>query len=315
MGTELDAKAVDWLLKSDEPGIRLQARRDVLGEPAHDDAAQVLEGPRIKALLAGQQPDGGFGVHPYTKWIGGHWRLVSLVELGLPAGEPRALSAYETVLAWLLSKRHRDNVPCIDGRYRRCASQEGNALAVGVRLGLADDARVQLLAQSLIDWQWPDGGWNCDRRPPARHSSFNETVTPLWGLAEYAGATGDAGAAEAARRTCELLLEHRVMCSHRTGELGNPLWLDMRYPPYWRYDFLQGLLMLSRAGALPDSRAADALVLLRERQQHDGRWHLSGRPMWSAGGRSGREIVDWGRSGPSEMLTLNALRVLPAAGQ
>ena len=26
------------------------------------------------------------------------------------------------------------------------------------------------------------------------------------------------------------------------------------------------------------------------------------------------EVVDWGRSGPNEMLTLNALRVLKAAG-
>jgi hypothetical protein len=27
------------------------------------------------------------------------------------------------------------------------------------------------------------------------------------------------------------------------------------------------------------------------------------------------EVVDWGRSGPNEMLTLNALRVLKAAGR
>jgi hypothetical protein len=44
------------------------------------------------------------------------------------------------------------------------------------RLGLVDDSRVQYLAESLIDWQWPDGGWNCDKRPSANHSSFYESL-------------------------------------------------------------------------------------------------------------------------------------------
>ena len=56
----------------------MQARRDLLGEDASDDAARVLEGPIVRRLLDGQQPDGGFGVNVYNKWHGGHWRLVSL---------------------------------------------------------------------------------------------------------------------------------------------------------------------------------------------------------------------------------------------
>jgi len=44
-------------------------------------------------------------------------------------------------------------VKAIDGLVRRCASQEGNALAVCCRLGLADDPRVRLLAESLVEWQ------------------------------------------------------------------------------------------------------------------------------------------------------------------
>jgi hypothetical protein len=313
-----DRAAIDWLLASDEPGIRLQARRDLLddGDSAatRADAAHALDGPMVRALLADQQADGGFGNHPYQKWRGAHWRLVSLVELGVPAGEPRALAAYETVLGWLLGEHHRRNVPVLDGRARRCASQEGNALAVGVRLGLAADPRVRVLAESLVGWQWPDGGWNCDKRAPASHSSFNETITPLGGLAEYARATGDRAARAAVDRTCELLLDHHVFLSHRTGKVGNPKWLDVRYPPYWRYDLVQGLLMLSRAGALPDPRADQALDLLRERQGSDGRWSLIGRPMW-AGGKVYPEAVQWERRGPSLMVTLNALRVLRAAGR
>jgi len=57
--------AVTWLLNCDEPAIRPMTRRDVLGEQADEDAGQVLAGAKVTALLSGQQPDGGFGVHPY----------------------------------------------------------------------------------------------------------------------------------------------------------------------------------------------------------------------------------------------------------
>ena len=202
LGDDPAPAALAWLLGSDEPAVRHLTRRDLLGdrdgEAAAADAAQVLEGPKVRALLAGQQPDGGFGVGPYSKWGGAHWRLVSLVELAAPAGEPRLLAAASTVLDWLTGPSHRRSVKVIDGLTRRCASQEGNALAVACRLGMAEDPRAELLAQSLVDWQWPDGGWNCDPRASGRRSSFHESLPPAWGLHEYWLATGATWAREAA---------------------------------------------------------------------------------------------------------------------
>ncbi len=182
---------VDWLLESDEPGIVLQVKRDLLGDQSPPETTRVLDGPLVRGLLAGQHADGGFGINVYAKWGGAHWRLVSLVELGVPAGEPRCIAAAETVLAWLTGKSHRAAVKAIDGLVRRCASQEGNALAVCSRLGLAGDPRVRLLAESLVEWQWPDGGWNCDKHATGRRSSFNESLAPMWGLHEYWAATGE----------------------------------------------------------------------------------------------------------------------------
>jgi hypothetical protein len=150
-GDDPTTAALAWLCSSDEPAIRYLTRRDVLGDrdgaAAAADAAQLLEGPKTRALLAGQQPDGGFGVHPYRKWTGAHWRLVSLVELAAPAGEPRLQAAASTVLDWLTGPSHRQRVQVIDGLTRRCASQEGNALAVACRLGMAGDPRAELLAR------------------------------------------------------------------------------------------------------------------------------------------------------------------------
>ncbi len=204
----------------------------------------------------------------------------------------------------------------MDGRTRRCASQEGNALAVCSRLGLANDPRVQSLAQSLIAWQWPDGGWNCDKRPEASHSSFYESLSPMWGLIEYHRATGDAQALEAARRTAELMLDHRLFRSHRTGEVILPAWLKLHYPLYWHLDFLQQLLVLSRLGRLTDPRLDEALDLLEKRRLADGCWR-PGEYYWKriGGKQLYSEAVDWGRGGPNVMITLNALRVLKAAGR
>ena len=307
-----DDPAIAWLLASPEPAIRYLTRRDLLGEAAPADAAGILDGRLVRGLLAGQQPDGGFGVHAYSKWRGAHWRLVSLIELGVPAGEPRSVRAAETVLDWLTGPSHRRNVPVIEGRARRCGSQEGNALAVVSRLGMAGDSRARLLASSLIGWQWPDGGWNCDRRPEAHRSSFHETLPPIWGLHEYAVATGDAAAAEAARRGAELLLDHRLFRGLATGEPIHRDWLTCHWPPFWHYDVHQALVVLARLGLAGDSRADDAIDLLHSRRRADGRWHAS--PAWwkpPGSGDRAIEAVDWGADEAGDrMVTLRALTVL-----
>jgi hypothetical protein len=311
----IDSSVISWLLESREPAIRRLARRQLLDDPSPQDDAQRLEGRIVRTLLEGQRADGGFGVGPYTKWTGAHWRLVSLVELGIPPGEPRAVAAAETVLAWLTGASHRRNVPVIEGLARRCGSQEGNALAATSRLGMTDDERVRLLATSLIEWQWPDGGWNCDRRPGAHRSSFHETLPPIWGLHEYASATGDADAAAAARRGAELLLEHRLFRQLANGEPIEREWLTPHWPPYWHYDVLQALVVLARMGLAGDPRAADAIEEVRGRQRH-GRWHASMRWWKPPPSTRAAEAVDWRIDDSGDrMVTLRALTVLRTAGK
>jgi hypothetical protein len=91
--------------------------------------------------------------------------------------------------------------------------------------------------------------------------------------------------------------------------------VTLHYPPFWHYDAFQALFVLSRMGLARDPRARDAVDLLEERRLPDGRWRAGGR-WWKPPGSKGAnvEVVDWG-SGPSELLTLNALRILAAAGR
>ena len=69
---------------------------------------------------------------------------------------------------------------------------------------------------------------------------------------------------------------------------------------------------MGRAG---DPRASDALDELERRRLPDGRRQPGGRWWKPPGSTVTPEVVDWGRSGPNQMITLNAPRVLKAAGR
>ena len=317
---------ISWLLASSHATVRYLTLTCLLDLSEQDSEVQaarseIISDPWVQALFSGQGADGAFyrpdgsSIHPYTKWMGAHWRLVSLVELGIPAGEPRAVAALEAELDWLTGKEHRSRIPVIDGRTRRCTSQEGNAVAVCCRLGMAGDARVKFLVESLVSWQWPDGGWNCDKRPEASHSSFHESLIPLWGLIEYQKVKCSPEVMDTIKRAAEFFLRHHLFRSERSGGVIHPEMLELHYPPYWHYDILQALLVFSRLGPLKDERLDEVLDILQARRRPDGTWRASRHYWHPPGGSLYQDPVDWGRRGPNAMLTLNALRVLISAGR
>jgi hypothetical protein len=309
------ALAVEWLLSAQEPAVRSLTRRDLLGQDSARDRADISKGAWVSALLDGQREDGGFGGDPYRKWTGTHWRLVSLAELDVPPGDSRVAAATEHILDWITSQlRYRPRV--VEGLARSHASIHGNALGACTRLGLAGDERTERLAEAVISWQWPDGGWNCDNQADGHRSSFHESLRTAWGLNEYAVATGHRGAREAADRAVELFLAHRIFRRAGTGEAINARWLSMPYPSYWHYDLLSAMLLVARVGRCTDPRAADALDVLENKRRADGRWNASAQWWRPAGSRIAPEVLDWGEAGkPNLLVTLNALRVLSAAGR
>lgn len=319
-----DEAALAWLLASDEPGIRYRTRTELLDQDPNDRelvalAHRIAEGPKCHALLQFQD------VPPYKKWSGAHWRLVSLVELGLKEGHPSADRTCDVILDAWASDRWLQRPHVVAGLVRAHASVFGNALAVACRLGVASDARAARLASSLCDWQWPDGGWNCDPRA-TRRSSFHESLATAWGLIEYHRATGEPRAEEAAKGAGELFLAHRLFRNTSTGDVIHPSFVKFHWPPYWHYDVLQALRVLSViGGALRDERATDAFELLDTKRLSTGRWRPGGRwwrPPGSGNAAPGADesdggpdpgdghavdVVDW-MTTADEMITFNALR-------
>jgi hypothetical protein len=282
------------------------------------DRAQIPLGPIVSTLLDLPDPS----VSPYRKWSGVHWRLVSLADFALPtdAADVRATlgAAIDRELSWIANPRHLEAVPKIDGLYRADASMEGNAVYAASRFGHAQDQRTRRLVANLLDWQWPDGGWNCDRRSSGYRSSFHESWATAIGLAAFHDATGDAEVLSTARSTAGLLLDHRLFRTLDGRRRIHSSMAALHWPAYWHYDVLAGLRVLLAVNPrlLADPRAADGLDLLESKALADGRFATT-HAWWQAGRRvtSPTDVIDWGRGRPSEVLTLHAISVLKSAAR
>lgn len=313
---------ISLLLESDEPSIRLKIRQHILGIlSASPEILQLREeirnSPRVRQLLSQRDQEGVIAGSAYTKWTGSHWVLVALADLAYPPGDLSLVPLREQVLDWLFSKKHLDSVRSLEGRVRRCASQEGNALYALLSLGLADE-RCDALAMRLLSYQWPDGGWNCDRRPQADTSSFMESLIPLRALILYTRLTGNADSQVAAARTAEVFLSRRMFRRRQDGALMDPHFLKLHYPCYWHYDILFGLSVMVEAGFIHDPRCQEALDLLEAKRLPDGGFPAEERYYTTRQAPSGVSIVDWGGTSQRRMnpfVTTEALVVLKAAGR
>jgi hypothetical protein len=320
---EMKKNIIDKLFNSNEPSVRYKILVNVLGEKPGSFKVKKLQeeiksSPRVKLLLSEREKNGEIPHHPYRKWYGAHWVLATLADIGYPAGDKTLFPLRAQVLAWLFSEEHQKYIKMINGRTRRCASQESNALYSLLTLGLADK-RTEELANRLIKWQWPDGGWNCDRNPKASKSSFWESLIPLRALSLHARLTGSKKSKAAAKRASEIFLKRHLFKRQKDGRVMNPDFLKLHYPCYWRYDILFGLKVMAEAGFIKDKRCDDALDILESKRLPNGGfpaeakfYRISNKPC------SGCSRVSWGgtsKSRMNELVTADALFVLKKAGR
>ncbi len=307
-----DGKVVRWLLDGD-PAIRWQALRDVVGAT---DAAVEREqcrvaregwGARLLAKMgdgglwsAGRSTDGGL----YSpKWVSTTYTLLLLRDLGLPRRNRRVRKACRTMLDEGLRKDGGVNYGSWGNRGETCIT--GMVLSILSWFEL-DDERLDVIADHLLEQQMKDGGWNCRRFQGATHSSVHTTISALEGLHLYEKHRGRKMRAVRAAQLSgrEFLLAHRMFRSHRTGEIINPVFLRMAFPPRWHYDVLRGLDYFRAVRAPRDERLAEAIELIRGKRDEDGRWPLE----HEFRGKTWFRLESLGK--PSRWNTLRALRVL-----
>jgi hypothetical protein len=331
---------ISALLRSTEPSVRWKTRVHVLGENPRSRTMRALReevriSARVHALLSRRTQLGRVGTarQVYYKWQGLHWVLAGLADLGYPAGDAGLFPIRDRVVDFWTGPSYfhefavntkaeayrQRGVPVMEGRHRRCASQQGNALRSVMILGIADE-RADSLVERLLHWQWPDGGWNCDREPSAHISSFNETWLPMLGLAAYARENKRRGVAKAVDSAAENFLARRLFKRKSAGSVMQPDFVALHYPHYWHYDVLAGLTAMVEVGKIRDRRCTDALDLLEEKRLPDGGWAPDRRyyKVSPKAMQSNADYVDWGgtsRSRMNEWVTVEALTALQAAGR
>ena len=298
-----DAPVLAWLLDTD-PAIRWQVMRDLTDTPPETIAAErsrvATEGWGAQ-LLDLQQPDGtwGDGV-AVPHWWSNLYTLVFLRDLGADPSSPRVRQAIDLVRSHVTWGPEWGDAPFFEGEVEPCIN--GRVVALGAYFGERSDA----LALRLLGEQLADGGWNCEAERGSVRSSFHTTICVLEGLLAFEQAFGASPPiTDARRRGQAYLLDRRLLHRLSSGEIINPAWSQLAFPPLWRFDVLRALDYLRAAGALPDARADEAVAIVRERRQADGRWPLDVHHKDTLYPEMAGDVGE-----PNRWITLQALRVL-----
>ncbi|MHB8220399.1 MAG: hypothetical protein ACYDHU_08790 [Acidimicrobiales bacterium] len=312
VGVHAQQNPMGWLLDSD-PALRWQALRDLTDASAAEVAAERARvategwGSRLLALRGadGQWARGACFPHDFRgdfsqgqPWTSTYPTLLLLREFGIdPAAEPvrRVIDLVAENCRW----EHAGQA-FFDGEVEPCIN--GRTVALGAYFGV----RVDGIVARLLGEQLADGGWNCEAENGSVRSSFHTTMCVLDGLLAYEQATGGTAESVAARRRGEeYLLKRRLFRRLTTGEVVDPDWLRFSFPTQWHYDVLRGLDHFRAVGGVPDPRLAEAISLVGDKRQADGRWLLENTHRGSV-----HFAMDAGDGRPSRWNTLRALRVL-----
>ena len=292
---------LDWLLDSD-PAIRWQAMRDLTDaspEAVAAERARIAHEGLGAEILASQGADGAWHRSDAPDWL----PTLFTFQLLRATGVDRADAAVDAAVARLEAGFRWDESfgrkPFFEGEVEPCIN--GGALALGAYFGRPRES----LARRLLGEQLDDGGWNCEA-PKSVRSSYHTTICVLEGLLEYERAAGSTPEIAAARRRGEEYLLARDLFRRRsTGEVANPAFLTLAFPPRYHYDVLRALDYFRAAGVRSDARMADAVQVVESRRQTDGRWLLD---------RAANEALAFpfmeSVGEPSRWNTLRALRVL-----
>ena len=313
---------INQLRKSVEPSIRYSIKLFIDNEDPTTRIMQNLQNeirdsPRVNALISEVE-----GI--YNKWQGAHWVLSLLAEIHYPPNDDSLHELRDQVYKWLFSPRYLKSIKTISGKVRRCASQEGNAIYYSYKLGIQNDQTEQLVNR-LLEFQWEDGGWNCDKNPKAINSSYHESLIPLRAFIIYLkeeknnlSNSRTTKLQTSISRVAELFLKRDLYISSSTGEPIHPNFALLHFPYYWRYNILIALKVLNEGGLIKDPRCERALDLIESKELATGGFSAEKRYYYGAKAASGKSAVNWGRirkKKMSEWVTTEVFYILNASGR
>ena len=325
--------SLSWLLEPDSPGVRYLAMRELLDMDQDDPEFQAAraeahtDGP-IAAILD-EMEERGYWVRPgpgyNPKYRSSVWSLILLAQLGASVEQDdRIAQACEYMLANGLTDR---------GQFTSSGSPSGTADCLQGNMSWAltelgvDVFRLEKAFEWMARTVTGEGlASKSDRQAEVRYYASqcgptfacgsNNTLPCAWGGVKVMLAFSTLPA-EHHTPLIERAIEHGIdflfnvdpaEADYPTGWTDKPSrnWWKFGYPVFYVTDLLQTVEALVRLGYGDDPRLANAMEVVRDKQDHQGRWSLDYNYI-------GKTWLDFGeKKQPNKWVTLRALRVLKA---
>jgi hypothetical protein len=332
---QLKGDPINWLLESENPGVRYLAIRDLLDKPADDSEliagrrAAHTQGP-IHSILESMQPEGywaekGPGYNP--KYRSTVWSISLLGQLGALASlDERIRRACDYLLEHNLTPGGQFSVNGTPSGTIDCL--QGNLCWALLEMGY-DDSRLDTAFEWMARTVTGEGLASKDEKN-AEHRYYaakcgpqfacgaNYNLPCAWGAAKVMMAFGrlpETRRTELIHNAIQqgvdfLLSTDPVKADWPSGGAEKPStnWWKFGFPVFYITDILQVVEALVELNYGNDPRLTNALDFIRQKQDEQGRWTLEYD-------YTGKTWVDFGKKKePNKWVTLRALRVLKRVG-
>lgn len=328
---QFNGDTLSWLLESDEPGVSYLAMRDLLTLSADNSeliAVQKLahtKGP-ISSILdemdeAGYWVSAGPGYNP--KYRSTVWAVIMLAQLGASITlDERIERACRHLFENALTENGQFSVSGTPSSTADCL--QGNLCAAMLDLGF-NDPRLEKAFEWMARSVTGEGVAPMkDKKAPLRYYSgkcgpdfacgANNKLPCAWGAVKVMLAFGKLHREKytpliekAVERGVDFLLGvDPADAAYPTGWSDKPSgnWWKFGFPVFYVTDMLQNIEALVRLGYRYDPRLRNALNVIREKQDENGRWMLE-YPY------TGKTWVEFGnKKEPNKWVTMRSAWVL-----
>jgi hypothetical protein len=329
MSENLTGNVIKWLLEPEDIGIRYLAMRDLIKTDAKElesvNKQAHREGPI--AIVLDKMNKEGYWVQPgagyYPKYTGTVWSIILLAQMGASIGTDKRI---ETACSYIL-----DHTLAKGGLFTMNGSPsatldclQGNLCTSLLDLGCKDprlDKAFEWMARSVTG---EDVAPMTDKSAPVRYYAWkcgpnfacgaNNKLSCAWGAVKVMLAFSKLPSQKRTKLTDDAITAgvkfffstDPVKADYPSGYSPKPSsnWWKFGFPVFYVADILHIAEALVGLGYGKDPRLSNAIKLIREKQDKQGRWLLEYDYI-------GKTWVDFGpKKQPNKWVTLRALRVL-----
>lgn len=329
----MESAVIQWLMEPKDIGVRYLAMRDLIKTDAKELESVKLQahqqGP-ISVVLDKMNKEGYWvqsGAGYYPKYTGTVWTVILLAQLGASIeADKRIETACTYILERNLTKDGHFTVNGLPSGTADCL--QGNLCASLLDLGCLDprlEKAFEWMARSVTG----EGiAPMTDKTAPLRYYAgkcgpnfacgSNNKLPCAWGAVQVMLAFSKLPRQKRTKLIDDaintgvqfLFSTDPAKADYPSGYSSKPSgnWWKFGFPVFYVTDILEIVEALVGLGYGKDPRLANALKLIREKQDKQGRWLMEYD-------YTGKTWVDFGpKKQPNKWVTLRALRVLKAVG-